>query len=88
MEAAISAFEKTAGVEFPKACEWLRDVSDHEAFGSAVRQVLAGKDGAIVKRLLSIRDKARELADEVDKNLSEGDVPVPVPAESVGQGGA
>jgi len=75
-EAAIQSFEKTSGLKFPNVCAWMGSHSDHEAFGAAVRQVLAGQDGALLNRLLSVRDKARALADEVDKKLAEASEPV------------
>jgi hypothetical protein len=75
IEAAISAFETTACVKFPGVSEWMTHVTDHEAFGAAVRQVLAGRDGHLVNGLLSVRDKARALADEVDKRLTEAKKP-------------
>lgn len=71
MEKAIEAFEKAAGVKFPHVSEYRRDFTDHEAFGLAVRQVLAGRDGDIVRKLLDVRDLARNLADLVDRKLEE-----------------
>ncbi len=82
MEKAIQAFEKAAGVEFPHASSWMSDFSDHEAFGAAVRQVLAGQDGEIVRKLIVVRDLARKLADLVDDRLSKANVAVGSSEES------
>ena len=75
LEAAVAAFEKTAGVEFPRVDEWMKTFADHEAFGAAVREVLAGRQGHLINSMIAVRDRARALADEVDKNLAKAKDP-------------
>jgi hypothetical protein len=68
---AIKAFEGASGLKFGEPHTWMSTFEGHEELGVAVRQVLAGQDGEILRKLQVIRDRAREVADVIDRKLMD-----------------